>query len=214
MKKKKKGSKSITAVGAVIVAGLTPGIATGTPSAQGPLTEVELTAADAVCIGGEVLDLDELFAMVQIRRTSRDTPKVYGPPPVSIREAESQDTTTYQSIAEVYGPRPPRYQFIGPEALRSIASSDRQEAIDIVGEALIDYCSQMPNPETKSPVSISTNSDLISEVNMSPSQLQMLQAEIEDRFGVVVTESMLKQLGTLNRIANFIVTVVSPPKKD
>ena len=63
MKKKNKGKKSLTAVGAVVAAGLTPGIVTGAPASQPPIPDVEFTAADAVSIGGDVFDFDELFAM-------------------------------------------------------------------------------------------------------------------------------------------------------
>lgn len=93
MKKKNKNRarKSITAVGAVVAAGLTPGIATSTPVPQSPSTGTELTAADAVSINGEVLDFDELFAMNQVNRGQNRPKLVYGPPQ-----------------PKVYGPIPPQ----------------------------------------------------------------------------------------------------------
>ena len=67
MKKKKKNQarKSITAVSAVVAAGLTPGIATGAPAPEPLNTDIKLTAADAVSINGEVYDFDDLFALNQ-----------------------------------------------------------------------------------------------------------------------------------------------------
>lgn len=88
MKKKNKAKKSITAVGAVVAAGLTPGIVTGTPAPQAPSTDIELTAADVISINGDVFDFDELFAMHQVNQDHRQKvvygppqPKVYGPVP-------------------------------------------------------------------------------------------------------------------------------------
>ena len=207
MKKKNKGRKSITAVSAVVAAGLTPGIISGSPASQPPINDVELTAADAISIGGDIFDFDELFAMEQIRRDPRDIPKVYGPPP-SIIKKQRQDSID-QSIAEVYGPPPPRYLFIGPEELRSIAANDKQEAADVILEALMDYCRQRPldpnvDPNVTGHIILREDRDLVRDLMMDSKQLEMLQQEIADRFEVQLTEEMLKQLGTLRRVANFI----------
>ena len=215
MKKKNKGRKSITAVSAVVAAGLTPGIISGSPASQPPINDVELTAADAISIGGDIFDFDELFAMEQIRRDPRDIPKVYGPPP-SIHKAQRQDSIN-QSIAEVYGPPPPRYLFVGPEELRSIAANDKQEAADVILEALMDYCRQRPldpnvDPNVTGHIILREDRDLVRDLMMDSMQLEMLQQEIADRFEVQLTEEMLKQLGTLRRVANFIAEVVAPIK--
>ena len=74
-KNKNKARKSITAVGAVVAAGLTPGFVTGTPAQQSPSTDIELTAADVVSINGDVFNFDELFAMHQVNR-AQDRQKV------------------------------------------------------------------------------------------------------------------------------------------
>ena len=217
MKKKDKGRKSITAVSAVVAAGLTPGIISGSPASQPPINDVELTAADAISIGGDIFDFDELFAMEQIRRDPRDIPKVYGPPP-SIHKAQRQDSIN-QSIAEVYGPPPPRYRFVGPEELRSIAANDKQEAADMILEALMDYCRQRPldpnvDPNVTGHIILREDRDLVRDLMMDSKQLEMLQQEIADRFEVQLTEEMLKQLGTLRRVANFIAEVVAPIKEE
>lgn len=217
MKKKTKGRKSITAVSAVVAAGLTPGIISGSPASQPPINDVELTAADAISIGGDIFDFDELFAMEQIRRDPRDIPKVYGPPP-SIHKAQRQDSIN-QSIAEVYGPPPPRYLFVGPEELRSIAANDKQEAADMILEALMDYCRQRPldpnvDPNVTGHIILREDRDLVRDLMMDSKQLELLQQEIADRFEVQLTEEMLKQLGTLRRVANFIAEVVTPIKEE
>ena len=217
MKKKNKGRKSITAVSAVVAAGLTPGIISGSPASQPPINDVELTAADAISIGGDIFDFDELFAMEQIRRDPRDIPKVYGPPP-SIHKAQRQDSIN-QSIAEVYGPPPPRYLFVGPEELRSIAANDKQEAADMILEALMDYCRQRPldpnvDPNVTGHIILREDRDLVRDLMMDSMQLELLQQEIADRFEVQLTEEMLKQLGTLRRVANFIAEVVAPIKEE
>ena len=83
MKKKKKNQsrKSITAVGAVFAAGLTPGIVTGSPVPEPLNTDIELTAADVVSIDGEKFDFEDLFAMNQADPVPVDqVVVVYGPP--------------------------------------------------------------------------------------------------------------------------------------
>ena len=79
MKKKNKGKKALTAVGAVVAAGLTPGIIAATPGclpAQG--SNVEITAADVVAIDGQVYGFDELYARQQPDsvETNVDLPEV------------------------------------------------------------------------------------------------------------------------------------------
>lgn len=239
----------MTAVGAVVAAGLTPGIVTGTPSTQPPASGVELTAADAVVINGETIDFDELYA--QVVSDSRDPQvvfkTVYGPPPSrdkkkrraemseqnrrdsvqqekaqqekAIQEAMRQDSILQamdrRQHALVYGPPPPKYRGVGPAELRIIAANDKLEASDVVLEALMDYCGQMPlDPNVTGQVILSESRDLVSELMMGPTQLEMLQQEIADRFAVQLSEEMLKQLGTLRRVADFIAEVVAPIKEE
>ncbi len=58
--KKNRGKKSLAAVGAVVAAGLTPGIMAASPS-QG--SNATVTAADVVAIDGTTYSFDELYAM-------------------------------------------------------------------------------------------------------------------------------------------------------
>lgn len=79
MKKRNKGKKALTAVGAVVAAGLTPGIIAATPGClPGQNANVEITAADVVAIDGQVYGFDELYARQQPDsvETNVDLPEV------------------------------------------------------------------------------------------------------------------------------------------
>ena len=63
MKKRNKGKKALTAVGAVVAAGLTPGIIAATPGClPGQGSNAGITAADVVAINGTTYSFDELYA--------------------------------------------------------------------------------------------------------------------------------------------------------
>ncbi len=59
MKDKNKGKKTLAAVGAVVAAGLTPGIIAASPI-QG--CNAAVTAADVVAIDGTTYSFDELYS--------------------------------------------------------------------------------------------------------------------------------------------------------
>ena len=64
MKKNNKGKRTLTAVGAVVAAGLTPGfIAVSATGATLQSPNAELTAAEVVAIDGQTYSFDELYAM-------------------------------------------------------------------------------------------------------------------------------------------------------
>lgn len=263
MKKKNKAKKSITAVGAVVAAGLTPGIVTGSPVPPSPSANVELTAADAVSINGEVFDFDELLALNPNHQINRDETLVvvYGSRPPEVkqndmdkkkdkqkdkkkdkkkskkeREQEIADSLALEQAKEeqlareryeamrrdsiraiqesrklVYGPPPPRFQYVGPERLRSIAANDKREAFNLVMEKLINYCFQMTTSDGRD-ATITPSSNIVSELKLNSSQLKELSEEIENSFAVQLTVDMMEQLGKLSRIADFIVEVVTPIK--
>ena len=145
MKKKNKGKKSLTAVGAVVAAGLTPGIVTGAPASQPPIPDVEFTAADAVSIGGDVFDFDELFAMQQVVTEQQHPKTVYGPPPPiakddDVRQAAIRAKMREDSIRRamearelVYGP-PSMLRMSIAEELRQIAADSKDRAIGYIQE--------------------------------------------------------------------------------
>ena len=221
MKKKNKTRKSLSAMGAVVAAGLTPGIASGSPAALPTSADVELTAADAVVIGDVVFDFDDLLAMQQINRDPRDIPKVYGPPPASmdkkdkarqdsiIREKMRQDSIrrVRDSHALVYGPPPPRHFSVNPERLRNIAADDLEDAKQVVTSGLMTFIQEMMDSKGGriTPVSHFTR-----DLKMTPSQLQELTDEVENRYGVQISQDMLKQLNNVLRLTDFIITVVKP----
>lgn len=241
MKKKNKDKtrKSITAVGAVVAAGLTPGIAAGTPATQPPRDEVKLTAADVVSINGDVYDFDDLFAMNQVVNRNIDkTVVVYGPPPAQkdkdqqIREQEIADSINQEKMMQaererieamrrdsieramkahelVYGPPPPRRIILDSEGLRSMAANDKSEATHIVSEILQDYVMQLSRQNY-----IPIEANIIRDLKLDAEQLEAFSQEIENNLGVQLTSDMIKQLGTLQRIANFIVVVASPVKNE
>jgi len=222
-KDKNKARKSIAAVGAVVAAGLTPGMIAGAPASQPQSQDTEITAADVVSINGEVFDFDELFAMNQVRKSNDQRHKtVYGPPPAQIersqkerkksarREQARQDSIrrVEESHALVYGP-PSSFRFdLSPEWLRQLAARDQQDAYSAVLRSLMNYCSEMP--QFNSGLTDPANRDLIQDLKLDAEQLEGLSQEIENSCGVLVTEDMLQQLGTLQRISNFIVQVVTP----
>ena len=79
MKKRNKGKKALTAVGAVVAAGLTPGIIASTPGCLPALgSTAAITAADVVAIDGRAYGFDELYAKQQpdSLETSVDLPEL------------------------------------------------------------------------------------------------------------------------------------------
>lgn len=268
-KNKNKARKSITAVGAVVAAGLTPGIVTGTPAPQAPAPapDIELTAADAVSINGDVFDFDELFAMTQVKRDKDQMkvvygppqPKVYGPIPPKkdkdkdkkkdkdkdkkkkdkdqlIREQEIADSLMQEQMKKeeenrlarerwrrdsieraiaqnqklVYGPPPPPYSFAGPEDLRIMASIDKANVQQIVEHEFSVFVQQNFDIDF-----VSMDDNIVRGLKLNPKQRKALIEMIEDRFNVQMTDEMMKKLGSLRRIANFIVEVITPiDKKD
>ena len=262
MKKKNKSKKSITAVGAVVAAGLTPGIVTGAPLPEPLSTDINLTAADVVSINGEMYDFEDLFAMNQADSVPVDQiVVVYGSPKAikalkekkkkeekekkqkkdkdkKIREKEIADSLlleekrleeealerarieamrqdsirqAQEEFKTVYGPPPPRH--VSPEELRNIAAHNKDEATFLVLEAIMDYCSNMTDPG--GPVAFLTpTGNIIRDLKMKPSHLEGLSREIENNYAVQLTPEMMEQLGTLRRITDFIVEVITPIKED
>ena len=178
MKKKNKGRKSLTAVGAVVAAGLTPGIVTGSPASPAPGPEVELTAADVVAINGDVFDFDELFAMRQINRDQRNNALVYGPPPSmrekeekerqeALREEARQDSIrrAEKAQARVYGPPPVIRKSGYPEIMRQMAADNKEAAINQIQNELVDLVANLLSPDR---IPIMLDSDLSRDLNMNP----------------------------------------------
>lgn len=210
MKKKNnkisRGRKSLTAVGAVLAAGLTPGI--GVADAQPQGADMELTAADVVLIDGQEVNLDNMFVnddddeaarrlreefvRDSIRHVEAMHKKVYGPPP-----------------ALVYGPRPPmRDRFDGidnpVDRINTIVAEDKQAAVEIVQKELIEYCSFLMNTDDTDIV-IDGDTRLVQDLKMDASLLRSLIYQVERSYGVELTQRNARRLSTVNRLAQFIV---------
>ena len=98
MKKNKKGKKALTAVGAVVAAGLTPGIIAATPGClPGQGSNVEITAADVVAIDGQVYGFDELYA-----RQQPDSVEMT----IDLPDVEIRALPAYTKYGVILGPQP------------------------------------------------------------------------------------------------------------
>lgn len=264
-KNKNKARKSITAVGAVVAAGLTPGFVTGTPAQQSPANDIELTAADVVSINGDVFDFDDLFAMHQVNRAQDRQKVVYGPPHPKVddpappkdkdkdkdkkkkdkkkdkkkrqeeindsirqvnamreqeeaqRQRELYEAWRQDSIrrarethALVYGPPPDRFRKSETEIVRDAAAFSKEQTFSQILDQLVWFCKRDNLSDNGN--SVLENGNITSNLKMDSAQQESLIQEIERSYGVQVTEEMLKQLGSLERIAKFIIEVITPIK--
>ena len=113
MKRRNNGKRALTAVGAVVAAGLTPGFIAATPGClpvQGPNTGI--TAADVVAIDGTTYSFDEFYAMQRVdtvetiekhdKRHTRiiKSETVYENPRVS-NGTNGDDETVYRSVEQM-----------------------------------------------------------------------------------------------------------------
>ena len=281
MKKKNKNQsrKSITAVGAVVAAGLTPGIVTGTPL---PLPEplssnINLTAADVVSINGEMYDFEDLFAMNQGDPVSVDQTLVvvYGSPKAmkkmeekkkkeeekkkkeekkkdkdkkkkkdkgqEMREWQIADSAAREEKRQiqemdelkaarekarrdsiervmqreyklVYGPPRPSYESSDPEQVRlEIAEYSKDKAIAYVESIIIAYLDNISDMGVR--FRGEERKVFYSKTELDSDDKTRLIEEVEHSFGVQLTEEMMEQLNTPNRLAQFIVEVIKPANK-
>lgn len=281
MKKKNKNQsrKSITAVGAVVAAGLTPGIVTGTPL---PLPEplssnINLTAADVVSINGEMYDFEDLFAMNQGDPVSVDQTLVvvYGSPKAmkkmeekkkkeeekkkkeekkkdkdkkkkkdkgqEMREWQIADSAAREEKRQiqemdelkaarekarrdsiervmqreyklVYGPPRPSYESSDPEQVRlEIAEYSKDKAIAYVESIIIAYLDNISDMGVR--FRGEERKVFYSKTELDSDDKTRLIEEVERSFGVQLTEEMMEQLNTPNRLAQFIVEVIKPANK-
>ena len=226
-KKKNKEMKSLTAVGAVVAAGLTSGAVTGTPATPPSSPEVEITAADVVEVNGEVLDFDELYASSQqVNQDQRRHRVLYGPPRPRInrdiekarQEKARQENLRRDSISHddeemlvvVYGPPPATINFNTLPPLEELRMSTQymgeDEAITLVQDILIDYIGTIVGDPS---VEITAETDL-SHGLLTSSQFKKLSQSIDDNYGLKLTEDMLPLFNTVDRIARFILESIKP----
>jgi hypothetical protein len=205
MKNKNRRKKTLTAVGAVVAAGLTPGIIAATPSclpAQDP--NVEITAAEVVAIGGMTYSFDELFAMQQPddgmgQREPRPQPL----PQHAARYGVRPTVRPSGQHLTMYGvPRPSRPTVVIP-------LSPYEEMRNSCLEYLMEYCAQLIDADARG-ILISPDSDLTRELGMNEDQLKELKAEIMDCYGVEVSHYrfyLIGQLNTLRLVAENIAKI-------
>lgn len=210
MKKKKenKGKRALTAVGAVVVAGLAPGIIGASP-VQDPNAGV--SAAEVVAIDGKTFDFDELYDKQQkgnrrgrgaaskpkVRPITTPATRYGGPSTVRPTRPPGQPSTLYGVQ------RPPRPS-ISPQEEKAEYVESLVEAVEM---SLMDYCALLIDADSRG-VMISPNSDLTRELGLTDDDLKTLKAEIEDRYGVEVSHYRFRlkgQLNTLHLIAEYIV---------
>ncbi len=194
-KDKNKGKKSFAAVGAVVAAGLTPGIVAATPQcAPIPDPNIELTAAQVVAIDGNTYSFDEVYAMQQ-----RDDWK--GRPTIS---HQTSGGSRYGVIRPQQRPVPPQ---------KPVIVIDAVEGLDTIQVGLLNYCAQLLDTDfyTRGFI-ITLDSDLTREVGMNDRQLKELKAFIEDYYCVEVSYHRFRlngQLNTLRLISHYIFRIKS-----
>ena len=180
-KKKNKGKKALTAVGAVVAAGLAPGIIAASPI-QG--SSAETTAADVVAIDGNAYGFDELYAMQQPRLAR--SPEA---PQVATRYGVRPATTMYGVTRPQPYPRPPE----PPQPKQQSMSIDTTQLV------LLDICAQLIDADYRG-IFFTLDSDLTRELGMDDDQLKELAAVIKDRYGVEVSYHRFKLVGQLNTL--------------
>ena len=214
MKKRNKGKKALTTVGAVVVAGLTPGFIAATPGClPSQNTSVEITAAEVVAIDGNTYSFDELYAMQQVDRTQRQKSQPKSQPQTRPQRRPQQACKygapsvpgTQIPPSTLYGvPRPK----VPKEQVVFLQSDTERIQMDILAY-LMEYCSLLIDADKRG-IIITPDSDLTKHLGMTEDELKDLKAEIEDCYGVEVSYHrfrLIGQLNTLRLISEYITNI-------
>ena len=165
-----------------------------------------------------MFDFDELFAMQQVVTEQQHPKTVYGPPPPiakddDVRQAAIRAKMREDSIRRVmearelvYGP-PSMLRMSIAEELRQIAADSKDRAIGYIQEDITYWITRKFNITD---ATIGPDTDLTKDLKLDFEQLQILRDEIEENYGVQISDDMLKRLNTLDRLTKFIVEVVKP----
>lgn len=211
MKKKHKGKKTLTAVSAVVAAGLTPGFITATPSySPFPEPTAAITAADVVSIDGNTYSFDELYAMQQHDNGQMSETASLTPPQHATRYGvpciPDQHIRMY-GVPRPFKPEPPQLKEPKPDPTIVIVTTPDSETITMSClEYLMEYTAQLIDADNRG-ILISPDSDLTNELGMTEDQLKELKAEIESLFGVEVSHHRFRlkgQLNTLRLVSDYI----------
>lgn len=191
MKKKQhkgKGKKALTAVGAVVAAGLAPGIISATP-VQAP---AGASAADAIAIDGMTYGFDELYAMQQSGNARS--------------QADPQVATRYGVRPSTIPPIQPATSYGAPRPQKPSAPARVAPTLENIQLRLVAYCADLINADYNG-IFITLDSDLTRELGMTDDELKELQALIEERYGVEISYRrfyLKDQLNTLRHISEYI----------
>ena len=211
MKKKHKGKKTLTAVSAVVAAGLTPGFITATPS-YSPMPEptAAITAADAVSIDGNTYSFDELYAMQQPGNGQMSETASQVPPQHASRyggPCRPNQYVTMYGVQRPFKPDSSQLKDPKPDPTIVIITTPNSETITMSClEYLMEYTAQLIDADNRG-ILISPDSDLTHELGMDEDQLKELKAEIENLFGVEISHHRFRlkgQLNTLRLISDYI----------
>ncbi len=184
MKNKNKGKKTLTAVSALVAAGLTPGILAAAPA--GMPIQGEVTAAQVVAIGDNAYSFDELYAMQSGNGASPQRPQ---------RPERPQRPNAYR-----YGaPHPTSYGVPRPQ--QRVVVVTHITGLDTIQMALMQYCVQLADADVHTRgVNFSIDSDFSRKIGFKDYQLKELQAEVKRRYGVELSYHRLYLVGQLNTV--------------
>lgn len=203
MRNKHNKKKTLTAVGAIVAAGLTPGILAATPSCM-PVQDPNLgiTAAELVAINGMAYSFDELLSMqLPDNGLEQREPR---PQPLP------QHATRYGAPCQT--PPVTSYGLAHPSRPGVMAQSDEERMKQVILQYLTEYCAQLIDAEARG-IRITPDSDLARDLGMTLDDMKELSAEIKRHYGVKSSHyrfRLVGQLNTLHLISDYIYKMIAP----
>lgn len=178
--KKDKNNRRKAAIGAVVAAGMTTGAIAlaGTPSPGPKPQETELTAADAVVIDGERVEMEDALPKVDNRARP-----MYG-----VRE---------RPIRLLYGPRPkvygPRPDIINKPKIVDTLSLDNRLRVVVAGVMNV------------IPERVTANADFINDLGADALDYMELSFAVRREFNVSIPEEKLVKLRTIEDLKQYLI---------
>lgn len=203
MKNKNIRKKTLTAVGAVVAAGLTPGIIAATPSCL-PVqdTYMGITAAEVVVIDGMTYSFDELLAM---QRPGNGLEQGEPRPQPLPQHASRYGAPGSSQHATFYGVQHPSGSVV-------IITSSEETMKKVYLKYLTEYCAQLIDAKARR-IRITPDSDLAQDLGMTLEEMKELSAEIKRHYGVETSYfrfRLVGQLNTLRLISDYIYKMSAP----
>jgi hypothetical protein len=204
MKNKNIRKKTLTAVGAVVAAGLTPGIIAATPSCL-PVqdTYMGVTAAEVVVIDGMTYSFDELLAM---QRPGNGLEQGEPRPQPLPQHAARYGAPGSSQHATYYGEQHPS----GSVVIVTPSSEETMKKVYL--KYLTEYCAQLIDAKARR-IRITPDSDLAQDLGMTLEEMKELSAEIKRHYGVETSYfrfRLVGQLNTLRLISDYIYKMSAP----